>query len=103
MSTRLNIYFGVGRKGEELKQSFIEVIGALGYKDASEFCQSIARNEAGINALLQQEHNGVDLDSTKIGGIPLALAMGRDSRQAYSPGYCLRYNGNLDKMFPFAL
>ncbi len=63
MSTRLNIYFGVGKKGEELKQSFIEVIGALGYKDASEFCQSIARNEAGISALLQGEHNGVDLDS----------------------------------------
>ncbi len=63
MSTRLNIYFGVGKKGEELKQSFLEAIGALGYKDASEFCQSIARNEAGINALLQQEYNGVDLDS----------------------------------------
>lgn len=61
--TRLNIYFGVGKKGEELKQAFLEVIGTLGYDDASSFCQSIARHEAGIQALLQGEHNGVDLDS----------------------------------------
>ena len=63
MSTRLNIYFGVGKKGEELKQSFLEAVRMLGYNDASDFCQSIARHEAGISALLQQEHNGVDLDS----------------------------------------
>lgn len=61
--TRLNIYFGVGKKGEELKAAFLEVIGTLGYDDASSFCQSIARHEAGIQALLQGEHNGVDLDS----------------------------------------
>ena len=63
MSTRLNIYFGTGKKGEELKQAFLDAIGALGYDDASSFCQSVARHEAGINALLQGEHNGVDLDS----------------------------------------
>ena len=63
MTTRLNIYFGTGKKGEELKQSFLEVIGMLGYNDASDFCQSIAKHEAGISAILQGEHNGVDLDS----------------------------------------
>lgn len=63
MTTRLNIYFGTGKRGEELKAAFLDVISALGYKDASEFCQSIARQEAGISALLQGEHNGVDLDS----------------------------------------
>ena len=35
----------------------------LGYADASSFCQSIAERSAGIEALLQGEYNGVDLDS----------------------------------------
>ena len=63
MTSRLNIYFGSGKRGEELKAAFIEAIRMLGYSDASEFCQSIAEHKAGIAALLQQEYNGVDLDS----------------------------------------
>lgn len=61
--TKRNIYFGSGKAGEELSQSFEQLSTDLGFDSPSALCQYMARNHQSIIAMLQQEYNGVDLQS----------------------------------------
>ena len=56
---KINIYFPTA----ELEQSFKQLAADMGFDSPSALCQYMATNQASITALLQDEYNGVDLQS----------------------------------------